>query len=286
MVNGRGDTSPRFDALPRGNGRWRSRKTVGGERFAGLRIVWRKETIEPGALRWKEKEKESDEAGLVAVREREVSLLQIPGQGLVATLAGDAQAQARAQASQAQFTRCWGPAALGTGESTFLPAHGSRPFHLQHTQTWTEIFATTAQLSPAKYTIQQVRHSPSDSSSKGNTPLSLAQAQVWVQVQALMWPAVSQSSALAKSKSLVCLLARPAKAQLVPGTAAGCSETMKGVTGVCPFREACHCAIVSLTNPNPLQGTLQARRWCMSFDDLIIQHPSEHSLGAAIHTCH
>lgn len=210
MVNGRGDTSPRFDALPRGNGRWRSRKTVGGERFAGLRIVWRKETIEPGALRWKEKEKESDEAGLVAVREREVSLLQIPGQGLVATLAGDAQAQARAQASQAQFTRCWGPAALGTGESTFLPAQGSRPFHLHHTQTWTEIFATTAQLSPAKYTIQQVRHSPSDSSSKGNTPLSLAQAQVWVQVQALMWPAVSQSSVLAnQNHSSACWPVRP-----------------------------------------------------------------------------
>lgn len=280
MVNGRGDTSPRFDALPRGNGRWRSRKTVGGERFAGLRIVWRKETIDPGALRWKEKEKESDKAGLVAVREREVSLLQIPGQGLVATLAGDAQAQARAQASQAQFTRCWGPAALGTGESTFLPAHGSRPFHLHHTQTWTEIFATTAQLSPAKYTIQQVRHSPSDSSSKGHTPLSLAQAQ------ALMWPAVSQSSALAKSKSLVCLLARPTKAQLVPGTAAGCLETMKGVTGVCPFgRRAIvplfHWLTLTLSRASQTVGG-----WCMSFDDLIIQHPSEHSLGVAIHTCH
>lgn len=174
----------------------------------------------------------------------------------------------------------------GQGSPPFFPPMDPVHSTCNHTQTWTEIFATTAQLSPAKYTIQQVRHSPSDSSSKGNTPLSLAQAQVWVQVQALMWPAVSQSSALAKSKSLVCLLARPAKAQLVPGTAAGCSETMKGVTGVCPFREACHCAIVSLDNPNPLQGALQARRWCMSFDDLIIQHPSEHSLGAAIHTCH
>lgn len=56
MVSGRGDTSPRFDALPRGNGRWRSRKAVGGERFAGLRIVWRKKTIEAGSLRCKEKE--------------------------------------------------------------------------------------------------------------------------------------------------------------------------------------------------------------------------------------
>lgn len=73
MVNGRGDTSPRFDALPRGNGRWRSRKAVGGERFAGRGSCGGKKQLRPVLCDAKRRR--------VAVREREASLLQIPGQG-------------------------------------------------------------------------------------------------------------------------------------------------------------------------------------------------------------
>lgn len=141
------------------------------------------------------------------------------------------------------------------GVHLFPPMDRARPFHLHHTQTmdpWTEIFATVAELSTAKYTIQQVQPLLSDSFFKGNTPLSLAQAQVW----ALMWPTVSQS-ALAKSKSLVCsLLVGPSSQGPTRaghgGRLLGYNE--RGVSNVHFGRRA----IVSLANPNPLQGTLQA----------------------------
>lgn len=180
-VNGRGDTSPRFDALPRGNGRWRSRNAVGGERFAGLRIVWRKKTIEAGSLRCKEKEGCCPGKGGFSVADSRTGWVwsQLWPVTLRLGLTGS-------------IHKVSGPACR---LSTFFSPMD--PFHLHHTQTWTEMFATTAQLSSVPC---------SDSSSKGNPPLS------WLRLSCghvASGQSVSQSALAKSNHSSSCWPVRP-----------------------------------------------------------------------------
>jgi hypothetical protein len=66
MANAEGDTSSRFDALPRGNGRWRSRKGRVVKDLQKRQACGGKEQLR--LVRRGEKRR-TKEAGLVAVRE-------------------------------------------------------------------------------------------------------------------------------------------------------------------------------------------------------------------------
>jgi hypothetical protein len=144
--------------------------------------------------------------------------LQIPGQGLVATNSGLVTLRLGLTGSIHQVLG--GP---GTGEwATVLafPPHS------------TPITPKTAKCTHALHQVIQYRAPPSQ------IPLpvcflfpnSSGQARVWAQAHPPPCGQSSFSQCWQKSNALVCLLARPAKAQPVPGTAAGCSDNERGVS--------------------------------------------------------